>query len=188
MSVTITWLPNTESDIKAYDIQRAPDVAGVPGTWADLITIVHDLLGPNYDPTSGRFFYADHTGTLQNWYRLRSVDTEDNKSGYSPQFQPSESTTPPPFPNTVALDEDYGVENNLRYTTPDGDPIEAAQVRVYKKIDYDLENYAAVVGVTTTDETGGWVDPVTVEAGTTYVVQFFKPGLYGPDTREVVIP
>lgn len=188
MSVTITWLPNTEPDIKNYDIQRAPDNAGVPGTWVDLVTIAHDLLGPNYDPSSNRFFYIDTTGTLDNWYRLRSGDTADNKSGYSNPFQPSESTTPPPFPNTVALDEDYGTENNLRYNDPDGRPIADAQVRVYKKTDYDLENYAAVVGVTTTDANGGWVDPVTVEAGFTYTVQFFKPGAFGPDTREVVIP
>lgn len=188
MSVTITWLPNTESDIKEYDVQRAPDNGGVPGTWADLVTILHDLTGPNYDPVANRFFYVDHTGTLQNWYRIRSGDTEDNKSGYSNHFQPSESTTPPPFPNTVTLDEDYSVENNLRYETPDGAPIAEAQVRVYKKVDYDLANYAAVVGTTTTDADGGWVDPVTVEAGFTYIVQFFKPGVYGPDTREVIVP
>jgi len=86
------------------------------------------------------------------------------------------------------FDEDYDGENNLRYEDDNGDPINEAQVRVFKKIDYDLENYTAAVGVTTTDATGGWVNPVTVEAGLTYTIQFFKPGYFGPDTKEVIVP
>jgi len=188
MSVTITWIPNTEADMKEYDLQWAADAGGVPGTFADLTTVAHDLLGPNYDPTSNRFFYIDVDGTLTHWYRLRSEDTNSNVSGWSNPFQPSTSITPPPFPNTIHLDENYSGDNALQYTDPDGAPINEAQVRVYKKVDYDLEKYDATVGVTTTDETGGWVDPVTVEAGLTYVVQFFKPGAFGPDTTEVVVP
>lgn len=188
MSVTITWIPNTESDIDNYDIQRAPDDNGVAGTFADLVTIDHDLSGPNYDSASNRFFYVDTTGTLDNWYRLRSRDIDANVSGWSNPFQPSTSITPPPFPNTVALDESYNGDNSLQYTDPDGNPVKDAQVRVYKKIDYDLQNYDAAIGVTTTDENGGWIDPVIVEAGFTYTVQFFKPGSIGPDTTEVVVP
>lgn len=188
MSVTITWLPNTETDIKDYDIQRAPDADGQPGTWEDLVTILHELSGADYDPVSSRFFYVDLTGTLSNWYRIRAGDFDGNKSGYGTPFQPSESTTPPPFPNTVPINEDYGTENQLRYLDSDGIPISDAQIRVYKKIDYDLENYEAAVGVTTTDENGEWVSPVTVEAGYTYVIEFFKPGYFGPDTEEIIIP
>ena len=188
MSITVTWLPNTEPDIASYDLQRAPDVAGAPGTWVDLINVVHDLLGTDFDIPSGRFFYIDLIGTTDDWYRLRAVDVDDNKSGYSTPFKPSESTTPPPFPNTIQLDEDYGGTDTLRYDEPGGDPIDAAQVRVYKKVDYDLENFDAVVGVTTTDTAGGWVDPVIVEAGFTYTIQFFKPNAFGPDTQEVVVP
>lgn len=188
MSVTITWLPNTEADMKEYDVQRAPDDGGQHGTWADLVTIAHDLLGPNYDQTSDRFFYVDTTGSLDHWYRVRAADVDGNQSGYTPPFQPSESTTPPPFPNTVALNEDYGTENQLQYKDPDGEPIKDAQIRVYKKIDYDLENFEAAIGVTTTDDSGSWVNPVTVEAGFTYVVQFYKPGAFGPDKEEVVVP
>lgn len=188
MSVTITWLPNTEADMKEYDVRRAPDDAEQPGTWEDLVSITHDLLGPNYDALTNRFFYVDTTGTLDHWYSIRAEDTDGNVSGWGTAFQPSESTTPLPFPNTIALDEDYGVENQLQYKDLDGTPIEAAQVRVYKKVDYDLANYNAVIGVTTTDANGGWINPVIVEAGFTYTVQFFKPGYFGPDTQEIVIP
>lgn len=188
MSVTITWLPNTEPDMDHYDVQRAPDNNGAPGVWTDATTIAADIAGPNYDLITGRFFYTDSTGNTSTWYRLRSVDTANNVSGWSNPFQPSENTVPPPFPNTVQLDEDYGGEASLRYDTPDGTAIGGAQVRVYRKIDYDLENYDSAIGVTTTDTTGGWTDPVIVEAGLTYTVQFFKPGAYGPDTQEVTVP
>jgi hypothetical protein len=188
MSVRLTWLPNTEADIDHYEWQRAPDASGVPGTWADLISIDHDLGGPNYDAPTNRFFYVDLTGTTDHWYRIRAVDTDGNASGWGNPFQSSESTTPPPFPNTVVLNEDFGAENALQYTDPDGAPVDGAQIRVYKKTDYDLENFSAAVGVTTTNATGGWVDPVTVEAGFTYTIQFFKPGAFGPDAQEVVVP
>jgi hypothetical protein len=189
MSIRLTWLPNTEADIDHYDWQRAPDNAGVPGTWADLVSIDHDLLGPNYDPTSNRFFYIDLTGTTDNWYRIRAVDTEGNESGWGNHFQPSESTTPPPFPNTVTMNQDYGGANELQPTDNDtGLPVEGVQIRVYKKIDYDLQNFEAAVGVTTSDADGGWENPITVEAAFTYVIQYFKPGNYGPNTHEVIVP
>lgn len=188
MSVTIRWLPNTEPDIDHYDVQRAPDNGGVPGTWADLISITHDLLGPNYDAATNRFFIVDTTGTLDNWYRVRSADVDSNVSGYSNPFQPSESTTPPPFPNTVVLNEDYNTENSLQYTDDGGNPIQDAQIRVFKKTDYDLENFGAALGVTTTDANGAWKNPITVEAGFTYTIEFFKPGAFGPDAQEVVVP
>jgi len=189
MTIRVTWLPNTEPDIASYDIQRAPDVAGVPGTFADLASIIHDLLGPNYDITSNRFFYEDTTGTTDNWYRLRSVDTNSNTSGWSNPFQASESTTPPPFPNTVIMDQDYGGTNELQPTDNDtGLPVEDVQIRVYKKIDYDLQNFEAAVGVTSSGADGEWDNPIIVEAAFTYIIQYFKPGGYGPNTHEVVVP
>jgi hypothetical protein len=188
MSVRVTWLPNTEADIASYDLQRAPDVAGAPGTFVDVITIVHDLLGPDFDIPSNRFFYDDVIGVTTDWYRLRATDTNSNNSGWSNPFQPSTTVTPPPFPNTVNMNEDYGGTNALQYTEPGGDPIEDAQVRVYKKVDYDLENFDAALGVTTTNATGGWVNPVIVTVGFTYTIQFYKPGAFGPDAQEVVVP
>jgi len=188
MSITIRWLPNTELDIDHYDIQRAPDESGVPGIWADLSTVVHDLLGTDYDALTNRFFLVDSTGTLSHWYRLRSADVDGNASGYSNPFQPSESTAPPPFANTVALYEDYTTVNSLQCVAETGDPVENAQIRVYKKTDYDLKNFGAVIGATITDARGAWTHPITVEAGFTYSIEFFKPGEYDPVAQEVVVP
>jgi hypothetical protein len=40
----------------------------------------------------------------------------------------------------------------------------------------------------TTNDHGGWRPQITVEAGYTYTSQFFKPGAFGPNTIEVVVP
>jgi hypothetical protein len=190
MSITLTWLPNTESNIASYDIQRAPDNSGQPGVFADLTNIIHDLLGPNYNPNTNRFFYIDTTGTLSHWYRFRALDTDGNASGYGTSFQPSESVDPPPFPNQVALDETYEFQtgSNLRCVDTDGNPVADVQIRVYKKVNFDLNEFDKAVGRTTTDTAGAWENPIMVEAGYTYVVHYMKPDVYSPAHQEVVIP
>lgn len=190
MSIKLTWLPNTEPDIAAYDWQRAPNVSGAPGTFTDLVTIAHNLSGPNFDPVSQRFFYEDTTGDLTYWYRIRAKDSNDNTSGWSNYFQPSESTTPPPFPNTIYLNESYEYPPGIdqRYVDLNTVPVANAQVRVYKKVDYDLGNLDAAVGTTTTDVSGTWQNPIVVEAGYSYVIYYFKPGVIGPDAKEIVVP
>ena len=188
MSVRLTRLPSTSSVIASYDWQRAPNAGGVPGTWVDLASVTHDLLGPNYDPVTEHFFYEDVTGDATEWYHARCVDTDGNPSGWTLAFHPSESTTPPPFPNTVVLNQNYGTTNALQATDPNGVPLIGVQIRVWRKVDFDLQRYEAALGTTTTNVTGGWVQPLTVEAGYTYVVQYYKPGLFGPNTTEVVVP
>ena len=185
MSARINWSPNTESDVKAYELVRS---ATKTGTYALVVTVLHDLLGADYDATTSKFFYNDLSGTATHWYKLRAIDKYDNPSGYTNPFQPSESTTPPPFPNTVSLTEDYPTVDNLRYITAGAEGVADAQVRVYKKTDYDQGRLTLIQGQTTTDANGRWKVPVLVEAGTTYVIYFQKPHAYGPDTAEVVVP
>jgi len=92
----------------------------------------------------------------------------------------------PVFTNTVVVDHDYELSNNLRYVTPGGDPIENAQIRLYYKSDYDAGDFSTPVGVTTTDADGRWVNPIHVYPGFTYTVQFFAPAEYGPDTSTII--
>lgn len=93
---------------------------------------------------------------------------------------------PPVFTNTVQLDENYGATDALRYMTPGGTPIENAQIRVYYMSDYDAGQLSAPVGVSKTNAYGRWHNPVLVLPGYSYVIQFFKPNDFGPDTAEVV--
>jgi hypothetical protein len=91
------------------------------------------------------------------------------------------------FEPSVALNHHHGLPDNLRYVTPGGTPIRDAQVRIYFKSDYDTQRLDAPVGVTTTDPNGRWKAPIFVERGFTYVIHFFKPNEFGPDTATIVV-
>ena len=95
------------------------------------------------------------------------------------------SETPPAFDNTVKITADYPLPNDMTYVTPGGSPIVDAQVRVFKKSDYDAGVLSNPVGITTTDAYGRWRDPILVTTGFTYVAYILKPYAYGPDIREL---
>lgn len=94
-------------------------------------------------------------------------------------------TPPPPFPNTVLVNQDWQLPGNLSYFTPGGSPIGGAQVRVYFKSDYDAGNLASPVGITTTNAFGGWTNPILVLPGYNYVIRFEQPNSFGPDTATI---
>lgn len=98
----------------------------------------------------------------------------------------SAATAPPVFDNTVKIDQDYPLPDDMTYRTPGGSPIENAQVRVYKKSDFDAGNLTSPVGVTTTNAGGKWVQPVLVVPGFTYVARLEKPYEFGPDVKEFI--
>lgn len=88
---------------------------------------------------------------------------------------------------TVKVDHDYGGPGGLQYKTLSGVSVEGASVRIWTKIDFDTGNTDAPLAITLTDAGGEWVDPVFLETGYTYVVQFHKAGAYGPDHTEIVV-
>lgn len=75
----------------------------------------------------------------------------------------------------------------MRYQTAGGLPVEAAVVRIYRKADFDQGRYDEPLAITMTNAQGNWTNPISLETGFTYTVQFAKEGLYGPDSREIVV-
>ncbi len=96
----------------------------------------------------------------------------------------SATPTPPTFDNTVKITADYPLAGDMQYMTPGGSPIVNAQVRVYKKSDYDAGNLSAPVGITTTGADGKWLQPILVLPGYTYVARLEKAYEFGPDVKE----
>lgn len=124
------------------------------------------------------------------FYRLR-VTLADGTTSDAIPWSPfdvtlggSSETPPPPFSNTVKIDQNFRLPNDLAYITPSGSPIANAQVRVYLKSDYDAGNLDVPVGITVTNAFGGWVNAILVNSGYTYVARFEKPKEWGPDTKE----
>jgi len=88
----------------------------------------------------------------------------------------------------VVINHDTGgAADNLQYATAGGDPIAGANIRVFKKADYDAGKLTLVQAVTFTDSKGRWAVPAFLPTGNTYTVVFEKTGAYGPDSREVLI-
>lgn len=97
----------------------------------------------------------------------------------------SAAPTPPTFSNTVKLDHNYMLSDDMRYMSPGGSPIADAQIRVYYKSDYDAGKLSAPVGITMTGPDGRWLTGLLVISGYSYVVRFEKPNCFGPDQRTV---
>ena len=86
---------------------------------------------------------------------------------------------------TVMVDHNTPSPDNLRFLASNGDPINEADVYIFKQSEYTSGVYDNAVGRTKTNSEGRWVDSLPVEAGNTYVVVFFKPYFYGPNNIQV---
>lgn len=182
MSVRITWAPSAEPDIESYDLERATNING---PWIDLVNISHNTSGVNFDAVANVFFYEDMAGTASHFYRLTAYDLAGNASAPSAPFHPASPL--PPITNTVAVNHNFPTPGNLRYQTSGGVPIEAAIIRVYLKSDFDLGIVELPLATTMTDANGNWINPISLTTGYSYVVQFAKESLYGPDKTEIVV-
>lgn len=88
----------------------------------------------------------------------------------------------------VLVDHDHGGKDALAYRPRGGPGVERADVRVFRKSDWQANNRSArfLQGRTGTAAGGRWVAPVPLPSGD-YVVVFAKPGLFGPDVVEVAV-
>ena len=179
MAVEIDWLPNPETDVTSYIIQKASASAG---PWATLATIANVRSGVHYDSVNGTFQYIDAPGTTADWYRLIAVDSVGLQSAPGSPFQLSQSQTIDTRQTKVT--PDYGEASALKYVTAAGVPVEGAYVRAYRAVDYDAGG-ANPVAITVTQADGSWRDPLLLSAGYTYVLQFAKEGQFGPDSVRI---
>lgn len=184
MPIKVTWVPSPSPDIASYDLESAPDLVS-PVIWTLVTNVPHDLTGPNYDPVTGKFFYGHAAGTAYTYYRLFAYDTAGIKSAASTPFRAASDS--PAVLNNVRVDHNYPTAATLRYQTASGVPIEGAVIRVFRKTDYDLGRTDHALGTTFTNARGEWVNPIFLTTGYTYTVHFAKEGLYGPDSREVLV-
>jgi hypothetical protein len=69
-----------------FDLDRAPDSAGVPGTFANIAS-------PTLDQYNETTIYTDTGGATNSWYRYRYNNTAlSNPGEYSPSFQAGQYT------------------------------------------------------------------------------------------------
>jgi hypothetical protein len=186
MPQTVRWKPATAPNIVAYVLLYSD--TGMAGPFLTRAQIVNAPVGDNYDPVAGIFFYNDDEISYR-LYRLRTIDVAGNvfDDTASAPFSAGNDPYQIPVANTTPINENYGGANALQYVTQDGIPVVNATVRVYTKLDWDLKRYSKVIGLTKTNENGGWVSPIFVEPGNNFVVHFTLPNVYGPDTVEITV-
>lgn len=187
MTQRVSWLPATTPRVAAYQVLYSD--AGADSAFDPLSPLIANIqAGPNWDPTDGIFFYDDNDHPFR-LYRLVAVDAFGTafESGGQPPFSAGNNPVVAPVPETFPLDHNTGGSDALRYVDPDGNPIAEATIRVYDKAKWDAKLYTQVAGLVKTDARGRWLAPVFVPPGTTYVIQFHLPNVWGPDTAEVVV-
>lgn len=181
----IKWLPSTSPNVIAYEILYSD--TGRDGPYVALTQILHQLPGPYWN-TEG-YFYYDDAEVSYRYYRIRILDRYGNvaEDEAPTPFKAGNDPVEMPSLHFIALTENTNSPNNLQYITEGGTPVNAATVRVYKKIDYDLRNLGKVVGSTVTTPAGTWLTPIFAEPGETYTIVFHKTNEYGPDTVEITV-
>lgn len=186
MTQKVSWKSSTAPNVVGYELLFSD--TGIDGDYSVLTTVLHQIPGPNYEASTASFFYNDDEVSYR-WYRVRVVDQYGNKAedDYPTPFKAGNNPVDVPSLHFVSLDHNYSAPNAYQYVTPDGDPVEQATIRVYKKDLWDAGNTTVVVGITKTDENGQWKVPVPVEPGITYTLVFHKENEYGPDTVELTV-
>jgi len=86
---------------------------------------------------------------------------------------------------STVVNHDYPGTDDMTVVSPQGDPIEDAQVRIFEFAKYEAGEVDSWVGETTTDVDGKWRDPLILDDGATWVVHFQKESMYGPATVEI---
>lgn len=179
MAVKVSWFPSDDLNIASYQLERSVLSAG---PFSLVATVDHDLDGAAFDVVTGKFFFVDAGGTASSWYRLTAVDLGAQTS------EPSAAFRAPVVPGQLAkIDHNYGGVDALTYRTTAGVAVEGAAVRIWRKTDFDLGNTETPIATTQTNSYGRWGDPIFLVIGYTYVVQFHKDGLYGPDHTEIIV-
>ena len=79
----------------------------------------------------------------------------------------------------IAINQNTGGSDNLRYVNADGSPVAGAAIVIYLATDWPA-NPQNIVARATTGSDGRWLAPAFVASGT-YVAVFTRPGADGPD-------
>ncbi len=90
--------------------------------------------------------------------------------------------------NTVYIDHNFEKKDNMRLVA-EKQPIKGADIKMYRKKDYDLEHRSEkyVVQRTVSRSDGRWTKRLQVTANETYVVHFSKKGAFKPQTKVIKV-
>lgn len=83
------------------------------------------------------------------------------------------------------VNQDFPLANELLVVDETNAPIAGVKIQIFESTAYQAGDFSNVLGGTTTDIEGKWVDPIEVPDGGSYVVQFQKYSEYNPKHVEI---
>jgi len=86
---------------------------------------------------------------------------------------------------TVMVNHNYPTIDALLVVNEAGDPIEGAEIRIFRYTAFEAGEIDTWEALTTTDEDGKWEDPIALDDGETWVVHIQKLSEYGPVHVEI---
>lgn len=89
---------------------------------------------------------------------------------------------------STAVDHDYGGTDRLTYVGPDGRGIDNATIQAFLRSDWNAGRRGSgyVRAQTSTTPRGRWFRPMLLDPGT-YILLYFRQGMFGPDTTTITV-
>lgn len=175
-SVQISWSASTDSDsgVAGYEVQRAPDSSGVPGTWAAVSSDsacygTGGLLGATSCTDSS--VSSPLTANTKYYYRIRAKDNVANYSAWSGEQNHDTSTIGMWHLNDgsgqTAVDSSAGGNNGTLGATSGSstdDPTWTGDAKPGQDLSFDGGDYVTLGDTTINDENdafsvSAWVKP-----------------------------
>jgi len=83
------------------------------------------------------------------------------------------------------VNHDFPLAGELLAVNEEDEPIEGVEIQLFDHTAYQAGDFSTVLGATTTDIEGKWIDPIEVPDGGTYIVLFQKYSEYSPKHVEI---
>lgn len=181
MPQRVTWYPPESLTPDRYELYVLE-----AGTERFLAAVAHQVPGPYWESSPGRFGFEDPAGNDRTVYRVRALGPGGALYGDSGPYQPS-AAVGARLASRRRVDHDYGGADALQYVAPSGPGIPDAYVRAFRAVEWDAGRREVGEFVVQTDGQGRWRAPLWLEPGHDWVLVFEKPGSYGPDTRRITV-
>lgn len=166
-----------------YEITVAPTSTGV---WNLYGYVPHEIPGPNWQDPPGRFFFDDPNGTDTTVYRVKAQDPLSNVLADTGPFQP-DAAVEALLKARVKVDHNFGAIDALQFVTESGAAIPDAEVRLFRRPDFEAGRRDVPLYVVQTRADGRWTRPVYLEPGMDYTLIFDKPAAYISQATHITV-
>lgn len=183
MANRVYFSPPQYASPSRYEVSVAASATAV---WNLYGYIPHEIPGPNWDAATQRFFFDDASGTDATVYRVKALGPIDEVLADSGPFQPDVAVAAT-LAARAKVDHNFGAIDALQFVTESGAAIPEAQIRIFKKPDFDAGRRDVPLFIIETRVDGRWKRPVYLEPGMSYTLLFDKPSAFSSDPVVIVV-